>query len=169
MIGKRERGLGWSWRTSSESTDPKDHRRSSRRHRAVAETIPPARVAQRYGAFDIDSMPPAATTALAPALIERMRVDHGEQARRADFVDGVGGHGLCETRFEEHLPCRILTDAGLQHLAEADVFDFGWIDLRTLDGGREATAPSVVARAERALPRACRTACAPSPARRSSS
>ena len=62
-------------------------------------------------------MPPAAITELAPALIERIALT---TAKRPDDkpVDGVGGNGLGEARFEEHLPGGILSDARLQNLTE---------------------------------------------------
>ena len=139
-----------------------DHRVDQARRRR--SDIPKRASLKRYGAFDIDSMPPAATTALASLVDRAHRVDDGEQARGAHFVDRFRRHRLCQTALEADLARGILPDARLgaphrRSRARSRRVDSGALDRRHQRHGAEGGR----FRETKGRRRAARTACGQSP------
>ena len=89
----------------------------------------------RYGAFDIDSIPPPTPTSRSPARIAVSSMPVGADAGGADLVDRLRGDLLRDAGLELRLARGDLPLAGLEHLAHHDVLDLLGLDLRTLERG----------------------------------
>ncbi len=119
--------------------------------RSVTEAIAVTRVAQQIGCVRHRLHAAGRDDGVRSCVNRTHRVDDREQARRTDFVDGIGGHRFGESRFEDDLARGILPDAGLQDFAERYVLDLRRIDLGALDraGERDRTERRCGERSER--------------------
>ena len=77
----------------------------------------------RYGAFDIDSMPPATMQRASPARICDEASITLLRPEPQTLFTVVHGHALREPRAERGLTRRRLADAGLHDVAHEDLVD----------------------------------------------
>ena len=88
---------------------------------AVAEAA--AGPVARYGAFVIDSMPPATTMSASPERDHLVGEVDRVEPRQADLVDVDGGHAHRDAGLDRGLARRNLTLPGHEHLAHDHVVD----------------------------------------------
>ena len=98
---------------------------------AVAEAKPNRAPGTRYGAWFIDSMPPATTSSASPGADLRGREHDRLEPGAADAVDRRGRGAVRQTGHQRRLAGRRLTDAGLEDLAHQDFVDGGRRGLET--------------------------------------
>ena len=95
---------------------------------AVAEAAP---WRNRYGAWFIDSMPPATTSSASPGADLGGGQHDRLEPRAADAIDRRGRRAVRQTGLERRLAGRCLADARLEDLAHQDF----------VDGGRRGSRP----------------------------
>ncbi len=118
----------------------------------MPEPIAEAGLGSRYGAFDIDSIPPVTTTSCCPARIIRSAsaIARSDEAHTLLIVSAGTSFGIACA--DGRLARGRLPGTGLQHLAHDDVPDLGRVDPDALEPGPDRDRAELRSPAGRASP-----------------
>ncbi len=126
----------------------------------VSQAVAEARLLERYGAFDIDSMPPVTTTSRSPARIIESAISIALIDEAQTLLIVSAGVSFGTPGADRRLARGRLTGACLQHLSHDHVLRLVRLDTDPLEGGLDRDRAQLGRlRASRARRRASRRAC----------